>query len=46
MNQYLVGLGLLFLLLGFELLGIAPQGLIGLVVDLPLGGGAVPFLGP
>ena len=25
-----LGLGLLFLLLGFELLGIAPQGLIGL----------------
>ena len=36
-----------FLLGHFRLedLGIAPQGLIGLVVDLPLGGGAVPGTG-
>jgi len=35
----------LFLHLGFELLGIAPQGLVGLLINRPLGGSAVPLLG-
>ena len=39
-----LGLFGLLLQLGLELLGIAPQALIRLVVDLPLGSGAVPLL--